>query len=135
MSEHLIINDTFGKSQKVLEKMTGQTIDELESVENVMLLHTPAEIGHIVDEINHIEIKGVENYAQQFQEFVKGFPGAEAPFIFAGLNAFLEAALSAPPFNDPEIKQKYDYCRENLKERALAVMFANVPKKKPEGDE
>ena len=31
MSEHLIINDTFGKSQKVLEKMTGQTIDELES--------------------------------------------------------------------------------------------------------
>lgn len=80
-------------------------------------------------------IFGMENYAQQIQQFVNGFRGCEAPYIFAGMNAFLEAALSAPPFNEPEIKKKYDYCRKNLKERALAVMFANVPKKKPEGDE
>ena len=133
MSEHLIINDTFGKSQKVLEKMTGQTIDELESVENVMLLHTPAEIGHIVDEINHIEIKGVENYAQQFQEFVKGFPGAEAPFIFAGLKIFLDIALASAPFNIDEIKEKYKAVLETVETRTLRVNIVN--KTMREGDE
>ena len=133
MSEHLIINDTFGKSQKVLEKMAGQTIDELESVENVMLLHTPAEIGHIVDEINHIEIKGVENYAQQFQEFVKGFPGAEAPFIFAGLKIFLDIALASAPFNIDEIKEKYKAVLETVETRTLRVNIVN--KTMREGDE
>lgn len=133
MSEHLIINDTFGKSQKVLEKMTGQTIDELESVENVMLSRTPAEIGHIVDEINHIEIKGVENYAQQFQEFVKGFPGAEAPFIFAGLKIFLDIALASAPFNIDEIKEKYKAVLETVETRTLRVNIVN--KTMREGDE
>ena len=133
MSEHLIINDTFGKSQKALEKMTGQTIDELESVENVMLLHTPAEIGHIVDEINHIEIKGVENYAQQFQEFVKGFPGAEAPFIFAGLKIFLDIALASAPFNIDEITDKYKAVLETVETRTLRVNIVN--KTMREGDE
>ena len=133
MSEHLIINDTFGKSQKVLEKMTGQTIDELESVENVMLSHTPAEIGHIVDEINHIEIKGVENYAQQFQEFVKGFPGAEAPFIFAGLKIFLDVALSAPPFTIPDIKNKYEAVLQTVEKNTLRVCFSEPIKR--EGSE
>ena len=131
MSEHLIINDTFGKSQKVLEKMTGQTIDELESVENVMLSRTPAEIGHIVDEINHIEIKGVENYAQQIQQFVNGFRGCEAPYIFAGLNAFLEAALSAP-FNIDEIKEKYEAVLRVVEMRMLRVNMVN--KIRREGD-
>lgn len=133
MSDHLIINDTFGKSQKVLEKMTGQTIDELESVENVMLSHTPAEIGHIVDEINHIEIKGVENYAQQFQEFVKGFPGAEAPFIFAGLKIFLDVALASAPFNINEIKEKYDAVLKTVEMKTLRVNIVN--KIRREGDE
>lgn len=133
MSEHLIINDTFGKSQKVLEKMTGQTIDELESVENVMLSRTPAEIGHIVDEINHIEIKGVENYAQQFQGFVKGFPGAEAPFIFAGLKIFLDIALASAPFNIDEIKEKYKAVLETVETRTLRVNIVN--KTMREGDE
>ena len=133
MSEHLIINDTFGKSQKALEKMTGQTIDELESVENVMLSRTPAEIGHIDDEINHIEIKGVENYAQQFQEFVKGFPGAEAPFIFAGLKIFLDIALASAPFNIDEIKEKYKAVLETVETRTLRVNIVN--KTMREGDE
>ena len=133
MSEHLIINDTFGKSQKVLEKMIGQTIDELESVENVILSHTPAEIGHIVDEINHIEIKGVENYAQQFQEFVKGFPGAEAPFIFAGLKIFLDIALASAPFNIDEIKEKYEAVLRVVEMRTLRVNIVN--KTRREGDE
>lgn len=129
MSEHLIINDTFGKSQKVLEEMTGQTIDELESVENVMLSHTPAEIGHIVDEINHIEIKGVENYAQQFQEFVKGFPGAEAPFIFAGLKIYLDVALASAPFNIDGIKDKYEAVLQTVEKNTLRVCFTRKTKR------
>ena len=133
MSEHLIINDTFGKSQKVLEKMTGQTIDELESVENVMLSYTSAEIADIVREVNHVEIKGVENYAQQFQEFVKGFPGAEAPFIFAGLKIFLDIALASAPFNIDEIKEKYETVLETVEMRTLRVNIVN--KIRREGDE
>lgn len=133
MSEHLIINDTFGKSQKVLEKMTGQTIDELESVENLMSSYTPAEIGHIVDEVNHIKIKGVENYAQQFQKFVKGFPGAEAPFIFAGLKIFLDVALASAPFNIDEIKEMYEVVLKGVEMRTLRVNIVN--KTRREGDE
>lgn len=133
MSEHLIINDTFGKSQKVLEKMTGQTIDELESVENVMLSYTSAEIADIVREVNHVEIKGVENYAQQFQEFVKGFPGCEAPFIFAGLKIFLDIALASAPFNIDEIKEKYEAVLKDVEMRTLRVNIVN--KTRREGDE
>ena len=133
MSEHLIINDTFGKSKKVLEKMAGQALGEIESVENLMLSHTPTEIADIVREVNHVEIKGVENYAQQFQEFVKGFPGCEAPFIFAGLKIFLDIALASAPFNIDEIKEKYEAVLKVVEMRTLRVNIVN--KTRREGDE
>ena len=133
MSEHLKSNDTFGKSREILERLTGKTIDELESVENVMLSHTPAEIGHFVDEINHIEIKGVENYAQQFQSFVNGFRGSEAPYIFAGLKTFLDVSLTAAPFNDPDIKNKYEAVLQTVEKNTLRVCISEPIKR--EGSE
>ena len=135
MSERLKDFWTFEKSRAALEKYVGN-VDNISKVEKVLeIIGSEEKLNECLNAVWAVECAGIENYAQQIQQFVNGFRGCEAPYIFAGLNAFLEAALSAPPFNDPEIKKKYDYCRENLKESALAVMFANVPKKKPEGDE
>ena len=131
MSEHLISNDTFGKSREILERLTGKTIDELGSVKNVMLSHTPDEIEAIVREIKYVEIKGVENYARQFQSFVTGFPGREAPYIFAGLKCFLDAALSAPPFTDPDMRQKYDMLLETVEKETLRVVITRKEKREP----
>ena len=133
MNEHLISNDTFGKSREILERLTGKTLDELGSVGEVMSGHKLDEIEAIVREIKYVEIKGVENYAQQFQSFVNGFRGSEAPYIFAGLKAFLDASLTAAPFNDPDIKEKYEAVVQNVEENTLRVCFSQPIKR--EGSE
>ncbi len=135
MSERLKDFGTFEKSRAALEKYVGN-VDDASKVEKVLeIIGQEGKLNECIDAIWAVECAGAENYAQQIQQFVNGFRSCEAPYIFAGMKVFLDAALSAPPFNDPEIKEKYDYCRKNLKERTLAVMFTNVQKKKPEGDE
>lgn len=133
MSEHLISNDTFGKSREILERLTGKTIDELGSVEEVTSGHMIDKLEAIVREIKYVEIKGVENYAQQFQEFVNGFRGIEAPYIFAGLKIFLDAALSSPPFTIPEIKDKikdkYEEVLQTVEKNTLRVCFTRKTKR------
>lgn len=133
MSEHLISNDTFGKSREILERLTGKTIDELGSVEEVTSGHTIDKLEAIVREIKYVEIKGVENYARQFQSFVNGFRGSEAPYIFAGLKTFLDVSLTAAPFNDPDIKEKYKDIVQNIEENTLRVCISEPIKR--EGSE
>lgn len=129
MSDHLIINDTFGKSQAVLEEMTGRDIEEFDSVADV--IEKFGNIKEICQKINETEIKGIEEYARQFQSFVNGFPGREAPYIFAGMKAFLDAVLSAPPFTDPDMRQKYDMLLETLEEHTPRVIITQKAKREP----
>lgn len=129
MSDHLIINDTFGKSRTVLEEMTGQDIEEFESIADV--IEKFGNINEICQKINVTEIKGIEEYARQFQSFVNGFPGTEAPYIFAGMKVFLDAALSAPPFTDPDFRQKYDMLLETLEKGTLRVVITQKAKREP----
>lgn len=129
MSDHLIINDTFGKSRAVLEEMTGQDIEEFDSAADVT--EKFSNIKEIYQKINETEIKGIEEYARQFQAFIRGFPGREAPYIFAGMKVFLDAALSAPPFTDPDFQQKYDMLLETIEENALRVFISHKVEKKP----
>lgn len=129
MSEHLIINDTFGKSQAVLEEMTGRDIKEFDSVADV--IEKFGNIKEICQKINKTEIKGIEEYARQFQSFVNGFPGREAPYIFAGMKLFLEAALSAPPFTNPDMRQKYDMLLETIEKDTLRVIITQKAKREP----
>ena len=129
MSDHLIINDTFGKSQKVLEKMTGQNIEEFDSAVDV--IEKFSNIEEICQKINETEIKGIEEYARQFQAFIRGFPGREAPYIFAAMKVFLDAALSAPPFTEPDIRQKYDMLLETIEKDTLRVFISHNVEKKP----
>lgn len=116
MSEHLIINDTFAKVCEIMDKNDRTDIDKL---------------GEIVQEIKNVEIKGIEKYAQQFQAFIKGFPGVEAPYIFAGMKCFLDAALSSPPFTDPKVRQKYDMLLETLEKGTLRVVITQKAKREP----
>lgn len=129
MSDHLIINDTFGKSRAVLEGMTGQDIEEFDSVADV--IEKFGNINEICQKINVTEIKGIDEYARQFQSFVKGFPGREAPYIFAGMKVFLDAALSAPPFTNPDFRQKYDMLLETVEKNALRVIITQKVKGEP----
>lgn len=120
MSEHLIINDTFGKSCAVLEELTGQDIEKFDNAEDVIKKF--GNIKEICQKINETEIKGIEEYGQQFQAFVNGYPGKEAPYIFAGMKVFLDAVLSAPPFTDHDFRQKYDMLLETIEKHTLRVM-------------
>lgn len=129
MSDHLIINDTFGKSRAVLEEMTGQDIKEFGSAADV--IEKFGNIKEICQKINSTEIKGIEEYARQFQAFVNGFPGTEAPYIFAGMKVFLDAALSAPPFTNPDFRQKYDMLLETLEKNTLRVVITQKVKREP----
>ena len=123
MSEHLVLNDTSGKSRRLLEIMTGKSVNELGSVEKLIETEGPEKVNDLCQKINCVEIKGVEDYARQVQRFVNGFPGYEAPYIFAGLKTFLDAALTAAPFNDPNIRQKYDMLLETIEKNTLRVVF------------
>ena len=129
MSNHLIINDTFGKSRAVLEEMTGQDIEEFDSAADV--IEKFGNIKEICQKINVTEIKGIEEYARQFKSFVNGYPGMEAPYIFAGMKVFLDAVLSAPPFTDPDFRQKYDMLLKTVEEHTLRVIIAQKVKGEP----
>lgn len=129
MSDHLIINDTFGKSQAVLEEMTGQDIEEFDSVADV--IEKFGNIKEICQKINETEIKGVEEYGRQFQAFVNSYPGREAPYIFAGMKVFLDAVLSAPPFTEPDFRQKYDMLLKTVEEHTLRVIITQKAKREP----
>lgn len=129
MSDHLIINDTFGKSQAVLEEMTGRDIEEFDSVADV--IEKFGNINEICQKINVTEIKGIEEYGRQFQSFVNSFQGREAPYIFAGMKVFLDAVLSAPPFTDPDMRQKYDMLLETVEKDTLRVIITRKEKREP----
>ena len=129
MSDHLIINDTFGKSRAVLEEMTGRDIEEFDSAADV--IEKFGNIKEICQKINVTEIKGIEEYARQFQSFVNGFPGIEAPYIFAGMKIFLDAVLSAPPFTNPDFRQKYDMLLETIEKDTLRVIITQKAKREP----
>lgn len=129
MSEHLVFNNTFEKSRAVLEELTGQNIEEMNSAEEVC--RSFENIREICQKINETEIKGIEEYARQFQAFIRGFPGREASYIFAGMKVFLDAALSAPPFTDPDFRQKYDMLLETIEENTLRVFISHKVEKKP----
>ena len=129
MSDHLIINDTFGKSRAVLEEMTGRDIEEFDSAADV--IEKFGNIKEICQKINVTEIKGIEEYARQFQSFVNGFPGIEVPYIFAGMKMFLDAVLSAPPFTNPDIRQKYDMLLETIEKDTLRVIITQKAKREP----
>lgn len=129
MSDHLIINDTFGKARAVLEEMTGQDIEEFDSAADVT--EKFSNIKEICQKINVTEIKGIEEYGRQFQAFVNCYPGTEAPYIFAGMKVFLDAVLSAPPFTDPDFRQKYDMLLETVEEHSLRVIITRKVKGEP----
>lgn len=128
MSDHLIINDTFGKSRTVLEELTGQDIKEFDSAADV--IEKFGNIEEICQKINVTEIKGIEEYARQFQTFVNGYPGREAPYIFAGMKCFLDAVLSVPPFNDPDYREKYDMLLETVEKHTQRVVIVEKKERK-----
>lgn len=129
MSDHLIINDTFGKSRAVLEELTGQNIEEFDSVADI--IEKFGNINEICQKINETEIKGIEEYGRQFQAFVNSYPGQEAPYIFAGMKVFLDAVLSAPPFTYPDFRQKYDMLLEKIEKDTLRVIITQKAKREP----
>lgn len=129
MSDHLIINDTFGKARAVLEEMTGQDIEEFDSAADI--IEKFGNIKEICQKIRVTEIKGIEEYGRQFQAFVNSYPGTEAPYIFAGMKCFLDAVLSAPPFTDPDFRQKYDMLLETIEKNTLRVFISHKVEKKP----
>lgn len=116
MSEHLKSNGTFAKACEILDKNDRIDIDDL---------------GEIVKEIKHVEIKGVENYAQQFQAFLNHFPGVEAPYILAGLKSLHDALLTAEPFVNPRIREKYDKLCDMIEKDTLRVVITQKEKREP----
>lgn len=129
MSDHLIINNTFEKSRAVLEELTGQNIEEMNSAEEVC--RSFENIREICQKINETEIKGIEEYGRQFQAFVNGYPGQEAPYIFAGMKVLLDAVLSAPPFTELDFRQKYDMLLEKIEKDTLRVIITQKAKREP----
>lgn len=131
MSERLKDFGTFEKSRAALEKYVGN-VDEISKVEKVLeIIGSEEKLNECVDAVWAVECAGVENYAQQIQQFVNGFPGTEAPYIFAGMKVFLDAALSAPPFTNPDFRQKYDMLLETVEKNALRVIITQKVKGEP----
>ena len=103
--------DTFGKVKKVVDELIGgEVVTDIEQLRKILLRNKK----EFALKTKMIEIKGVENYAQQFQEFVNGFSSAEAPYIFAGMKCCLDLALSSQSFTDKLTKEKYDSILELL---------------------
>lgn len=116
MSDHLQSNGTFAKVCDILDKNNSIEIDNL---------------SEIVQELKHTEIKGVENYAQQFQAFLHHFPGVEAPYILAGLKILHDAMLTAEPFVNPRVREKYDKLCGMIEKDTLRVIITQKAKREP----
>ena len=133
MSERLKDFWTFEKSRAALEKYVGN-VDNISKVEKVLeIIGSEEKLNECLNAVWAVECAGIENYAQQIQQFVNGFRGCEAPFIFAGLKIFLDIALASAPFNIDEIKEKYKAVLETVEMRTLRVNIVNEIRR--EGDE